>query len=78
MKVSPQEMLGCLIQQLIGGQWVLDTVVPDKKDEKVKEKQLDALKRMGHHALELDEFESACLSSMSVVLGADCVSREGR
>jgi hypothetical protein len=38
---------------------VLESVLPDKKDGKVKEKQLDALKRMGHQELELDEYESA-------------------
>lgn len=41
-------------------QWVLDSVLPDRaKDDKVKEKQLEALKRLGHHQLELDEYESA-------------------
>lgn len=37
--------------------WVLDSVMPDRKDEKVKEKQLEALKRLGHHQLDLDEYE---------------------
>ncbi|TEB39975.1 ATPase [Coprinellus micaceus] len=38
--------------------WVLDSVLPDRaKDDKVKEKQLEALKRLGHHQLELDEYE---------------------
>lgn len=33
-------------------------MLPDRKDEKVKEKQMEALKRLGHHQLELDEYES--------------------
>ncbi|KAJ2919159.1 hypothetical protein MD484_g1268, partial [Candolleomyces efflorescens] len=37
--------------------WVLDSMLPDRKDEKVKAKQLEALKRLGHHQLELDEYE---------------------
>ncbi|KAF6755848.1 ATPase [Ephemerocybe angulata] len=41
----------------LASQWVLDSVMPDRKDEKVKEKQLEALKRLGHHQLDLDEYE---------------------
>ncbi|KAF8877141.1 ATPase [Gymnopilus junonius] len=37
--------------------WVLDTISPDKKDSAVKEKQMEALKRLGHHELKLDEYE---------------------
>ncbi|RXW22493.1 hypothetical protein EST38_g3354 [Candolleomyces aberdarensis] len=37
--------------------WVLDSMLPDRKDEKVKAKQLEALKRLGHHQLDLDEYE---------------------
>ncbi|KAJ2933838.1 hypothetical protein H1R20_g3286, partial [Candolleomyces eurysporus] len=37
--------------------WVLDSMLPDRKDEKVKAKQMEALKRLGHHQLELDEYE---------------------
>ncbi|TFK27678.1 ATPase [Coprinopsis marcescibilis] len=37
--------------------WVLDSMLPDRKEEKVKAKQLEALKRLGHHTLELDEYE---------------------
>jgi len=37
--------------------WVLDSMVAGPKEEKVKAKQLEALKRMGHHELELDEYE---------------------
>jgi hypothetical protein len=41
-----------------GAQWVIDSVTsPDKKEE-VKEKQLEALKRLGHSGLVLDEYES--------------------
>jgi len=36
--------------------WVLDSVAPDKK-EQVKAKQLEALKRLGHSDLKLDEYE---------------------
>jgi hypothetical protein len=32
-------------------------MLPDRKDEKVKAKQMEALKRLGHHQLELDEYE---------------------
>jgi len=39
-------------------QWVIDSVTsPDKKEE-VKEKQLEALKRLGHSGLMLNEYES--------------------
>ncbi|KDR82549.1 hypothetical protein GALMADRAFT_87937 [Galerina marginata CBS 339.88] len=37
--------------------WVLDSISPDKKDNAVKAKQLEALKRLGHHELKLDEYE---------------------
>lgn len=37
--------------------WVLDSVSPDKKDSAVKEKQLEALERLGHLQLELNEYE---------------------
>ncbi|PPQ63589.1 hypothetical protein CVT24_004449 [Panaeolus cyanescens] len=37
--------------------WVLDSISPDKKDSVVKEKQLEALKRLGHAELKLDEYE---------------------
>ncbi|KAF9478209.1 ATPase [Pholiota conissans] len=37
--------------------WVIDAVAPDKKDNVVKEKQLEALKRLGHKELILDEYE---------------------
>ncbi|KAF4617726.1 hypothetical protein D9613_005830 [Agrocybe pediades] len=37
--------------------WVLDSVSGDKKDATVKAKQLEALKRLGHHELKLDEYE---------------------
>ena len=37
--------------------WVIDAIVPDKKDSVVKAKQLDALKRLGHSELKLDEYE---------------------
>lgn len=36
--------------------WVLDSVSPEKK-ENVKAKQLEALKRLGHSELHLDEYE---------------------
>ncbi len=39
------------------GQWVIDALAPDKKDSVVKEKQMEALKRMGHTELKLDEYE---------------------
>lgn len=32
-------------------------MVPDKKDNVVKAKQLEALKRLGHNELKLDEYE---------------------
>lgn len=39
-------------------QWVIDSITsPDKKEE-VKEKQLEALKRLGHSGMVLDEYES--------------------
>ncbi|PPQ85160.1 hypothetical protein CVT25_004167 [Psilocybe cyanescens] len=41
----------------LASQWVLDAVSPDKKDGEVKEKQMAALKRLGHHELKLDEYE---------------------
>jgi hypothetical protein len=37
-------------------QWALDEFLPEKKKE-VKAKQMEALKRLGHGALELDEYE---------------------
>ncbi|KAF9523407.1 ATPase [Crepidotus variabilis] len=37
--------------------WVLDTMMPDKKDSIVKEKQMEALKKLGHVELKLDEYE---------------------
>lgn len=44
-------------------QWVIDGISnPDKKEE-VKEKQLEALRRLGHSGLILDEYESALRSS---------------
>lgn len=39
-------------------QYVMDSVSPDKK-EVVKTKQLEALKRLGHLDLKLDEYERA-------------------
>jgi hypothetical protein len=39
----------------------MDTVYPDKK-EHVKAKQLEALKRLGHNDLQLDEYERMCIS----------------
>ncbi|KAJ7268073.1 hypothetical protein C8J57DRAFT_1228672 [Mycena rebaudengoi] len=36
--------------------WALDEFLPEKKKE-VKAKQIEALKRLGHGALELDEYE---------------------
>ncbi|KAG5654306.1 hypothetical protein H0H81_004725 [Sphagnurus paluster] len=36
--------------------WVLDGISPDKKED-VKAKQLEALKRLGHSDLKLDEYE---------------------
>ena len=53
-----------------GHQWVLDSASPDKKGN-VKAKQLEALKRLGHAGLQLDEYESTCRHStpnMSVTL----------
>lgn len=32
-------------------------MAPDKKDNVVKAKQLEALKRLGHNELKLDEYE---------------------
>ncbi|KJA23297.1 hypothetical protein HYPSUDRAFT_40129 [Hypholoma sublateritium FD-334 SS-4] len=37
--------------------WVIDAVAPDKKDSVVKAKQMEALKRLGHKELDLDEYE---------------------
>ena len=37
--------------------WVIDAMAPDKKDNAVKAKQLEALKRLGHSELKLDEYE---------------------
>ncbi|KAF8955262.1 P-loop containing nucleoside triphosphate hydrolase protein [Flammula alnicola] len=37
--------------------WVIDAVSPDKKESVVKTKQMEALKRLGHHELKLDEYE---------------------
>ena len=37
--------------------WVIDAMAPDKKDSVVKAKQLEALKRLGHTELKLDEYE---------------------
>jgi len=42
-----------------GHQWVLDSASPEKKGD-VKAKQLEALKRLGHASLQLDEYESMC------------------
>jgi hypothetical protein len=36
---------------------VVDAIAPDKKDNVIKEKQLEALKRLGHSDLKLDEYE---------------------
>jgi hypothetical protein len=41
---------------LMTAQWALDEFLPEKKKE-VKTKQLEALKRLGHGNLELDEYE---------------------
>ncbi|KAJ3518160.1 hypothetical protein NLJ89_g22 [Agrocybe chaxingu] len=38
-------------------QWVIDAMAPDKKDSAVKAKQMEALKRLGHSELKLDEYE---------------------
>ena len=39
-------------------QWAIDALSsPDKKDNVVKAKQMEALKRLGHHELKLDEYE---------------------
>lgn len=67
MKVSTHDR-ACFIRQLTHAlpQWVLDSVLPERtKDDKVKEKQLEALKRLGHHQLELDEYESASRTETS-------------
>lgn len=37
--------------------WVIESINPEKKDEAVKAKQLEALKRLGHAELKLDEYE---------------------
>jgi hypothetical protein len=36
---------------------MVDAIAPDKKDSVVKEKQMEALKRLGHTELKLDEYE---------------------
>ena len=38
-------------------QWAIDAMSPDKKDNVVKAKQMEALKRLGHLELKLDEYE---------------------
>jgi len=43
-------------------QWVIDTISHDKKDSVVKEKQLEALKRLGHTELKLNEYERTLCS----------------
>jgi hypothetical protein len=51
--------------------WVIDTISHDKKDSVVKEKQLEALKRLGHTELKLNEYErtfcSAVLKSFAFI-----------
>lgn len=42
---------------LLSFQWVIESINPEKKDEAVKAKQLEALKRLGHAELKLDEYE---------------------
>ena len=42
---------------LVIQKWVIDAMVPDKKDNVVKAKQMEALKRLGHNELKLDEYE---------------------
>lgn len=41
----------------LSSKWVIDAMAPDKKDNVVKAKQLEALKRLGHSELKLDEYE---------------------
>ena len=36
---------------------MIDAVAPEKKDSVVKAKQMEALKRLGHKELDLDEYE---------------------
>ena len=45
-------------------QWVIDTISHDKKDSVVKEKQLEALKRLGHTELKLNEYERTLCSAV--------------
>jgi len=53
-------------------QWAIDALSsPDKKDSVVKAKQMEALKRLGHHELKLDEYERKffffwCISFISI------------
>jgi hypothetical protein len=42
-------------------QWAIDALSPDKKDNVVKAKQMEALKRLGHLELKLDEYERVFL-----------------
>ena len=44
-------------QSIVPSQWVIDAMAPDRKDNAVKAKQLEALKRLGHSELKLDEYE---------------------
>jgi len=49
-------------------QWVIEAVQPDKKDNAVKAKQMEALKRLGHLELKLDEYERAFSAFLYVIL----------
>jgi hypothetical protein len=44
---------------------MMDTISPDKREE-VKTKQLEALKRLGHVDLKLDEYERPHFSQSSI------------
>lgn len=52
-------------------QWAIDALSPDKKDSAVKAKQMEALKRLGHLELKLDEYERAFFfSNISVYISS--------
>jgi hypothetical protein len=47
----------CIDNFLTVQKWAIDAMAPDRKDIVVKAKQLEALKRLGHSGLELNEYE---------------------
>ena len=60
-------------------QWAIDALSPDKKDNVVKAKQMEALKRLGHLELKLDEYERTFLYFFMCIFSSQLRNfRQGR